>query len=81
MSICILTRFNTSAMNKADKACIKKRILQLARLKSTGSPAELATRMEISDRSIKRIVRELRDEGNNIKYDYFCISYILKEKT
>jgi biotin operon repressor len=68
-------------MNKADKACIKVRILQLARLKSTGSPSDLAVKMEISERSVKRIVRELRDEGNNIKYDYHCMSYVLGEKT
>ena len=66
-----------SAMNKFEKACIKVRILQLAKLKSTGTPSELALKFEISVRSIKRIIRELRDEGSKLKYDYNCMSYVL----
>ena len=64
-------------MNKFEKACIKVRILQLAKLKSTGTPSELALKCEISVRSIKRIIRELRDEGSKLKYDYNCMSYVL----
>jgi len=64
-------------MNKFEKACIKCRILQLAKLKSTGTPSELAMKFEISVRSIKRIIRELKDEGLNLRYDYNSVSYVL----
>jgi len=64
-------------MNKLERACIKGRILQLAKLKSTGTPSELAMKFEISVRSIKRIIRELKDEGLNLKYDYNSVSYVL----
>jgi len=66
-------------MNKFEKTCIKERILQLVRLRATGTPAELAMKMEISERSIKRIISELRASGKNIWYDYNCISYISEE--
>lgn len=65
-------------MNKFERACIKGRILQLAKLKSTGTPSELAMKFDISVRSIKRIIRELKDEGLNLRYDYNSVSYVLK---
>jgi biotin operon repressor len=67
-------------MNKFEKACIKERILLLVRLRATGTPADLAMKLEISERSIKRIISELREAGNNIMYDYNCMSYIYQEK-
>jgi DNA-binding Lrp family transcriptional regulator len=66
-------------MKKFDKACIKKRILKLAALKGTGSPAELAERLEISERSVKRIISEMREEGIYLRYDYVRISYVIAE--
>jgi len=66
-----------TVMNKVVKSCIKERILQLARLRSTGPPAELAGLLKISARSIKRIIKELRDEGFKVKYDRRCLSYVL----
>ena len=68
----------SSVMNKFEKACIKERILQLAKLRSTGTPTALAMKFEISVRSVKRIIRELREEGNNLRYDYKCISYVFE---
>ena len=44
------------------KQSYKDRIVNLARLKGTGTPAALALRLEISERSVKRIVREIREE-------------------
>jgi biotin operon repressor len=67
-------------MNKFERACIKERISKLARLKSTGTPAELALKFEISERSIKRIIKEMRDGGNMIRYDHFRMSYVCEEK-
>jgi len=66
-------------MKKFDKACIKVRIYKLAALKGTGSPAELASRLEISERSVKRIISEMRGEGIDVRYDYVRISYVIAE--
>jgi biotin operon repressor len=63
-------------MNKFQKETLKKRLLKLAMLKSTGAPAELALRFEISERSVKRIVKELREDGINIRYSQFSRSYV-----
>ena len=66
-------------MNSFQKDCIKGRIIQLAKLRATGTPAQLAMKFEISERSVKRIIRELREAGTNIRYDYNCMSYIWTE--
>lgn len=71
--------FISIRMNKFEKECIKLRILKLASLKCTGPPADLAVKFEISERSVKRLVRELREEGRNLRFDYASISYVLKE--
>jgi len=67
-------------MNRFEKQTFKSRLLKLARLKGTGTPADLADRFEISERTIKRIVKELRDEGINIWYCPSAMSYITEEK-
>jgi predicted DNA-binding transcriptional regulator YafY len=64
-------------MNKFEKASIKERVLKLAKLKSTGTPAEMALKFEISERTIKRIVKEMRDEGAVIRFDYSRMSYVM----
>lgn len=63
-------------MNKFQRETLKKRLLKLAILKSTGAPAELAIRFEISERSVKRIVQEIRDEGTDIRYSQLRRSYV-----
>jgi biotin operon repressor len=63
-------------MNRFQKETFKWRLLKLAELKSTGAPADLANRFEISERSVKRIVKELRDEGIDIRYSQVCLSYV-----
>jgi biotin operon repressor len=63
-------------MNKLQKQSYKDRIVNLARLKGTGSPAELALRLEISERSVKRFVREIREEGTDIRYCQIRMSYV-----
>jgi biotin operon repressor len=63
-------------MNKFQKETLKVRLLKLANLKSTGSPAELALRFEISERSVKRIVKEIREEGTDIRYSQLRRSYV-----
>lgn len=63
-------------MNKFQKETLKKRLLKLAILKSTGAPSELALRFEISERSVKRMVRELREEGTYLIYSQTRRSYV-----
>ncbi|HUX57768.1 MAG TPA: HTH domain-containing protein [Bacteroidales bacterium] len=65
-------------MNKFQRETLKVRIVKLAKLKSTGTPANLADRFEISERSIKRIVKEIRDEGTYIRYSLLRRSYVIE---
>ncbi|MCJ7446402.1 MAG: helix-turn-helix domain-containing protein [Bacteroidales bacterium] len=67
-------------MTRSEKQNLKVRILKLAALKSTGSPADLAVRFEISERSVKRIIREIREEGNEIRYSSARRSYVIGEE-
>jgi biotin operon repressor len=67
-------------MNKFQKETFKVRILKLAALKSTGPPADLAFRFDISERSVKRFVREIRDEGTEIRYSQLRRSYVTEEE-
>ena len=68
-----------SIMDKFQRDTLKKRLLKLAMLKSTGAPAELAIRFEISERSVKRIVQEIRDDGTDIRYCQLRRSYVTDE--
>jgi biotin operon repressor len=63
-------------MNKFHKENLKVRLLKLAILKSTGAPADLALKFEISERSVKRIVKEIREEGVDIRYSQLRRSYV-----
>ena len=66
-------------MNRVERKSCKARILKLADLKSTGTPAELGLRFEISERSIKRLVMEIRAEGNEINYCPVRRSYVTEK--
>ena len=67
-------------MNNFQKQTIKLRLLKLAMLKCTGAPCELASRFEISERSVKRIVREIREEGTDLRYSQSRRSYVTEEE-
>jgi len=67
-------------MTRSEKQNLKIRILKLAKLKSTGTPADLALRFEISERSVKRIIREIREEGNAIRYCSTRRSYVIGDE-
>jgi predicted DNA-binding transcriptional regulator YafY len=64
---------------------IPEHINQLARLddfirrKATGTPAELAQKMNLSERTIFRLMDELRAFGAVIVYDKFLETYRYKE--
>jgi predicted DNA-binding transcriptional regulator YafY len=51
--------------------------MNMVRLQSTGSPADLANRFEISVRTVKRLIREMRLEGTPLRYDFNKVSYII----
>jgi hypothetical protein len=63
-------------MNKFRKETLKVRLLRLAELKCTGAPADLASKFEISERHVKRLVKEIRDDGTEIWYSQSRRSYI-----
>jgi hypothetical protein len=63
-------------MNKLKKEAFKDRLLKLAALQCTGTPGDLASKFEISERHVKRIVKEIRDEGISIRYCASARSYI-----
>lgn len=65
-------------MTRTEKNNLKVRILRLARLKSTGSPADLASRFDMSERNVKRLIHELRQEGYEIRYCPVRRSYVLE---
>ena len=67
-------------MNKFRKETLKVRLLRLAELKCTGAPSDLATRFEISERHVKRIVKEIRDDGTAIWYSQTRRSYVTGEE-
>jgi hypothetical protein len=48
-------------------------------LKSTGTPADLALRFEISERSVKRLAREIRKEGTEMRYSQASRSYVIEK--
>ena len=55
-------------MTRLERKNLKVRILRLIDLKCTGSPSELAFRLGISERSTKRYISDLRDDGYVIRY-------------
>jgi biotin operon repressor len=67
-------------MSHINRENLKVRILKLADLKSTGSPADLANRFGIGERSVKRLVSEMREEGQNIKFSQSGKTYINDNK-
>jgi biotin operon repressor len=66
-------------MNKFRKETLKVRLLKLAALKCTGAPADLALRFDISERHVKRIVKEIRDDGTEIRFSQSRRSYVTGE--
>jgi len=45
-------------------------------MKCTGAPSELALKLDISERTVKRIIKEIRDEGTEITYSFSRQSYV-----
>ena len=79
--LCFFVNINfiIEIMNKFQKETLKIRLLKLAALRCTGSPADLALRFELSERHVKRIIKEMRDGGTDIRYSQPRRSYITGE--
>ncbi|QTN38890.1 hypothetical protein HZ996_06975 [Cryomorphaceae bacterium] len=52
---------------------------RLAQLQATGTPREAANRLNLSERTIKRMASRLRQNGTPIFFDRGIQSYILPE--
>lgn len=55
-------------------------ILYLIKRKRTGTPMQLANKLGVSERTIKRMISVLRQKGEEIIYSYTHQSYKLLEK-
>lgn len=53
-----------------------ERVDQLIRRKSTGSPKELAAKLEISQRSLFELINQMKDLGAPISYSKARRSYV-----
>ncbi len=54
------------------------RIVELAKLKSTGTPKELAYKLGISERTLYRMISTLKNQDHSINYSNYYRSYYLK---
>ncbi|MBN2665343.1 MAG: hypothetical protein JXR67_02445 [Bacteroidales bacterium] len=67
-------------MTRIYRENLKVRILKLADMQSTGSPDDLAFRFNVSKRTVKRIVSEIRGEGRDIRYSPSKKSYVMEKE-
>jgi DNA-binding Lrp family transcriptional regulator len=66
-------------MTRSEKTLVKDRIYNLILRRCTGSPGELASTVNLSERTVKRLIKEMRDEGKHIIYDNNCMSYRIND--
>lgn len=62
-------------MNLFDDLFMLQRIDQLIRMQATGTPAQLASRLQVSERKVYRLLEQLKDQGFPIAYDKQKESY------
>lgn len=55
-----------------------EQIDKLIRYSNTGSPKELATRMRVSERTIRRFIEKLKTKNESIRYCRKSQSYVIK---
>jgi len=58
-----------------------ERIDQLVRLQCTGAPKKLASKLEISEAKLYRIIDTMKELGAPISYDFSVESYVYNENT
>ena len=62
-------------MNIFTDLFLLQRIDHLIRTRATGTPVQLAERLDISERKLYRLMGELRDQGFPITYDKQADTY------
>lgn len=62
-------------MNLFDDLFMLQRIDHLIRMQATGTPAQLASRLQVSERKVYRLLEQLKDQGFPIAYDKQKDSY------
>ena len=67
-------------MNFLDHLALVKRLDALIRRKATGTPTQLAQRLEISRASLYRYIDDLKGLGAPIAYCYHRRSYLYEEE-
>lgn len=55
-----------------------EQIDKLIRYSNTGSPKELAKRMRVSERTIRRFIEKLKTKNESIRYCRKSQSYVIK---
>ena len=54
-------------------------IKYLSQHKQTGTPQQLASKLHISERTLRRMLEQLRDNGCPVIYNRFRYSYVVEE--
>ncbi len=68
-------------MKPIDQILLIERIDGLIRRKQTGNAKELADRLGVSERTIFRLISDLRDMGLPVKYSHSSRSYFYDGET
>lgn len=55
-----------------------EKIKYLAEHKRSGTPSELAKKLNVSERTVQRMVNQLRETGYTIKFNRFGLTYEMK---
>lgn len=66
-------------MKWIENAALIDRVISLIKRKATGDATTLASKLNMSKRSVQRLLQEMRDEGYPIDYCKQLNSYILTE--
>jgi predicted DNA-binding transcriptional regulator YafY len=53
-------------------------IKRLAKYKQAGTAEQLAHKLEVSQRTVERMIQQLRDQGYPIRYNRFRYTYEVK---
>ena len=56
-------------------------IKYLSEYKRTGSPKQLAEKLQVSERTIQRMIQQLRDAGFPVTYNRFRFTYELNSNS
>ncbi|MBL7780122.1 MAG: hypothetical protein JNM22_02820 [Saprospiraceae bacterium] len=66
-------------MNFFEEIFLLEQLDHLIRIRGTGSPKQLASRLKICERHVYRLINHLRDQGFPIEYDKKSQSYFYSE--